>query len=246
MLYKSIFVLLLLFSFCSAQLTTQQIIQKIDANEQVESSEGEMQQIITTTDGSERTLTMKMYTKDRNDKQLSIYTDPVRVKGDKILMLDDGNEIWFYTPKTDRVRHLASHARRQKVQGSDFSYEDMASGNLQKKFASTLKGEEEIDGRTCYKLELIPNEHGPSYQKLELWADKERFVTLRIDYYDENGLSKRLLLTDIKNIDGYWYAMTMTMQNLIEGGKTVIKTLDINFKTNPPEKLFSTNYLKVN
>ncbi|MBD3377578.1 outer membrane lipoprotein-sorting protein [candidate division KSB1 bacterium] len=244
---KNIFLTIYILTFSagfSQDLSPKEIIQKIDANERVEASQGVMKQTITTSGGSQRTLEMKAYSKDRNDKQLLAYTAPARVKGDKILMLNNGNDIWFYTPKTDRVRHLASHARRQKVQGSDFAYEDMAGGNLLKDYIYTLLGEEKTDGVDCYKFELIPTESGPHYSKLILWADKNIFFSIRIDYYEDGELLKRLRLSDIQRIDDHWTAMKMVMTNLQEGGQTVMETESISFDTKLDDSIFTTQNLK--
>jgi outer membrane lipoprotein-sorting protein len=226
------------------ELAPKEIIQKIDDAERVESSEGTFKQIITTSSGKKRTLEMKAYSKDKNDKQLMIYTSPKRVKGDKILMLNNGDDIWFYTPKTDRVRHLASHARRQKVQGSDLSYEDMAGGNIEEDYRYTLMGEEEIDGIKCYQFELIPTESGPHYSKLILWADKDKFITTRIDYYEDGELLKRLRSYNIKKIDGRWYPMKLAMTNLQEGGETVMETVEIKLGLDLDDEIFTTRNLK--
>jgi len=226
------------------ELTPKAIILKIDASERVASSESIVKQIITTSGGRKRTLEIKSYTKDKNDKQLMIYMSPKRVKGDKILMLNDGDDIWFYTPKTDRVRHLASHARRQKVQGSDFAYEDMSSGSIEEDYVYTLLGEEKIDGKACYKFELIPTENGPHYSKLILWADKEKFLTLKIEYYEDDELLKRLSCYNIHRVDGHWYAMKLVMTDLQEGGQTVMETLEIKFDIEIEDKIFITKNLK--
>ncbi len=226
------------------ELSPREIINRIDATERVASSESIAKQIITTSGGKKRSLGIKAYAKDMNDKQLMIYTSPKRVKGDKILMLNDGDDIWFYTPKTDRVRHLASHAKRQKVQGSDFAYEDMSGGKIEEEYTYTLMGEAKAAGRLCYKFELIPTESGPHYSKLILWADKERFLTLKIDYYENGELLKRLDCDDVKLIDGHWYAMKLVMTNLKEGGQTVMETEKIQFDADIDDKVFTTKNLK--
>ncbi len=226
------------------QMTPKEIVHRIDQTERVESSEGLARQIITTSGGKRRSLEMKSYTRDRNEKQLIVYTRPKRVKGDKILMLNGGDDIWFYTPKTDRVRHLASHARRQKVQGSDFAYEDMSGGSLEEDYSYTLLGEEDESGTACYKLELIPTKTGPHYSRLVLWADKEKFLSLRIDYYEDGELLKRLRCSDVRRVDGHWYAMRLVMTNLQEGGETVIETAEIKFDVDLPDDVFTTRNLK--
>ena len=226
------------------ELSIDEIVKKIDKAEQVESSFSIGKQIITTSTGKKRTLEMESYSKNKNEKQLMIYTAPVRVKGDKILMLNDGDDIWFYTPKTDRIRHLASHAKKKKVQGSDFSYEDMSSGNLGKDYNCILQGVEKIADRECYKLELSPKPSGPHYSKLILWADTDRFITLRIDYYEDDELLKRLTMSDIQKISDRWVALKMVMKNLQEGGETVMEISEMELNIEIADKIFTTNNLK--
>lgn len=226
------------------ELTPKQIIHKIDETERVASSQGIAKQTIITSGGKKRTLEFESYSKDRNDKQLIIYTVPKRVKGDKILMLNDGNDIWFYTPKTDRVRHLASHARRQKVQGSDFAYEDMAGGTIEEDYTYKLLGEEKVEQSQCYKFELIPTESGPHYSKLILWADKEKFITRKIDYYEDDELLKRLKCSDIKLVDKHWVAMKLVMKNLQEGGETLMEIDEIEFDIKLDDDIFTSKNLK--
>jgi outer membrane lipoprotein-sorting protein len=221
-----------------------QVVRRIDATERVRSSRGSMRQVITTSGGAERTLEMEAWSRDRNDKQLVVYTAPRRVAGDKILMLNQGDDIWFYTPRTDRVRHLASHARRQKVQGSDFAYEDMAGGSIEEDYTFALLGQEDVDDTPCYKLELVPTDSGPHYSRLILWADRERYLTRRIDYYEEDDLLKRLTTDDVRQIDGQWVAMRMVMENLREGGRTVMETREIEFDVDLPDQLFTTGGLR--
>ncbi len=237
-------VLLAIMTIGLFALTTDEIVQKIDDNERVQSSHGTGSQTIETSGGETRTLEYEMFTKDMNDKQLTVYTAPARIKGDKILMLDDGDNIYFYTPKTGRDRHLAGHARKKKVQGSDFSYEDLSGGKIKDKYTYRLLGEEEIEGRPCYMLEMIPTPEGPSYSKLILWADKERFTSLRVDYYTEDQLEKRLTCEDVREIDGHWTAMKMTMTNLLEGGKTIMETTSIEFGVELDDAMFTRSYLK--
>ena len=241
----SILITACLFTVVHAQVPTPlEIIRRVDANERLQSSTSSGRQIIITSSGSERTLEMDMFSKDENEKQLTVYTGPARVAGDKILMLNDGDDIWFYTPKTDRVRHLASHARRQKVQGSDISYEDMAMGKIEEDFTYTLLDEEDVEGAACYKFELVPTESGPSYVKMTLWVEKEKYVTRQVAYYDENGLLKRFTCTDVRSVAGHWVAFRMVMENLRDGGETVIEIdeMEVNIELN--DRLFTTNELQ--
>ncbi len=226
------------------ELSVDQILEKVNKNEHIKSSVSTVKQVITTGSGNQRTLEMKSYSKDYGASQLSVYSSPARVSGDKILMLNDGDDIWFYTPKTDRIRHIASSAKKQKVQGSDFSYEDMEMWDYKTDFKSTLLGSERVNNVSCYKIEAIPTATGPHYSRLIFWVDKENFVTHQVDYYEEGAPLKRLTTENIKKIDAHWIPMKYTMKSLIDGGHTIVENLDMEINVELDGKIFSTNYLK--
>jgi len=227
------------------ELTAEQIIKKVDEVAYSKSSKAAARQIITTAGGDVRELKFEGYTMDGTDKGLSEYLAPAKVKGVKILTLNKGDDIWTYFPRTGRVRKIASSARKQKVMGSDFSYEDFAPGDFEIDYKARLAGWEKEAGHECYKLELIPTPEGPAYSKLVSWVRTSDFIPLRLDYYDGEGeLLKRLTLPEIKVIQGHPTAMKMTMTNLQEGGNTVIITDSVEYDMPLEESLFSDRTLK--
>ncbi len=224
--------------------TVDQILAKIQQNERVSSTKSVVKQTITTSRGANRTLEMVSFTKDFNKSQLCVYNSPARIKGDKILMINDGDDIWFYTPKTDRVRHLASHAKKQKVQGSDFSYEDYENWDYKKDFKTKLLGKEKVGIKNCFKLELTPTQTGPHYSKMIIWADVETYAVVKSDYYEEGSLLKTLECKEIKKIGNHWMATKMIMTNKQDGGKTIMETVDIQADIDLKAGVFTTNNLK--
>lgn len=224
----------------------QQIMDKVEKNEKISSSTTLVDQTIITSGGNTRTLNIKGYSKNSGEDQLTVYTGPARVQGDKILMLNGGDDIWFYTPRTDRVRHLASNARKQKVQGSDFSYQDLEQRDYQVDFTMTLLDSEEINGSDNYKIEAIPTETGPDYSKMIFWVNKENFTVSKTEYYEDGLLLKTVYATEVKKVGDYWIAMKLEMINNQSGGKTQIETKDIKVDVELDDSQFSTNYLKRN
>ncbi len=244
---KAIFILSVVVLSCAANAqNADQIIAKVQQNERIKSSKSTVKQTITTSSGSKRTMVMESYAKNYNESQLSVYTSPARISGDKILLMNDGDDIWFYTPKTDRIRHLASHAKKQKVQGSDFTYEDYENWDYQKDFKTTLLGKEKVNVVNCFKLELIPTESGPHYSKMIIWVDVDKYLVLKAEYYEDGAPLKTLQCSDVKKVDNYWVPMKMTMTNLQDGGSTTIETTDLQINVELDDNLFTTNYLQKN
>jgi uncharacterized protein YxeA len=109
--------------------TSEQIIQKVNDLMNQKSMYARARMTIVTTSGEKRTFEYESWSKDAGEKNLVRYAKPTRVRDQAILMLNNADDIWAYFPRTRRVRKLASHAKKQKMQGSDFTYEDMGSGN---------------------------------------------------------------------------------------------------------------------
>jgi len=238
--------LLLQFNALSAQqpVTASEILERVDEVQWAETSRSTVEKTIVSALGDERSFTIVTYAIGGNEKQLMRYTEPAKVRGSAFLMLNDGDDIWFHTPRTGRTRKIATHMRRHRAMGSDFSYEDMAGRNWIRDFEATLLGEESERGRICYHLKLVPTPEGPAYSKMLLWVDKEDFIPLRIDYYDEDEkLLKRLLMNKIEEIEGRMTPMEITMENLQEGGKTIIEVIEIEFDIPLDEEMFTSGAL---
>jgi hypothetical protein len=167
------------------------------------------------------------------------YADPARVAGDKILQVEGGDDFWYYMKRRDVTRHFAGHNRRQSAMGSDFSYEDMATGDLTEDYTAEVLGFEELDGIETVKLRCIPTESGPSYDHLVLWASVEDHLSRKIEYYDEEHHLKTLHLTDFQVIEDRKVAMKLEMVNHREGSKTLLETIEITFAEEPDPSLFT-------
>jgi outer membrane lipoprotein-sorting protein len=231
------------------ELTGEDIIQKVNDTMNVETSHGKAKMTIVTSSGSERTFVQESWSKDKGEKNLVRYLEPQRVKDQAVLMLNNADDIWMFFPRTQRVRKLATHAKKQKMQGSDFSYEDMGSGDaFIKDYESKRLEDEESEGFDCYKLELTRKpESDLSYSRLIIWVVKTNYVPIVIDYYDENDPSrnvKRLVQNDIRVIDGIPTAMKAVMHNLNDNTQTELEMLEVEFNIPLDDSMFTERALK--
>jgi outer membrane lipoprotein-sorting protein len=183
---------------------------------------------------------------NNGEKQLSEYLSPADIKGQKILMTEDGDNIWMFNPETRRTRKLGSHMKKKKVMGSDFTYEDQAGGKITEKYTGVVLREEEQGGVMCYVMELTPTPKGPSYDKIVAWIGKEDFVTRRVDFYqnDESEPFKRLIMEDIRNVGEKIVAHKMTMTNLEDTTETVNIISRIQFGAEIPDSIFESRNLE--
>ena len=250
---KAIVVLSILAVFGSLspgqELTGDDIIKKVNDIFNVDSGYAKAKMVITTTSGSKRTFIYESWQKNRGEKNLMRYLEPRRVKGQAVLMLNNADDIWMFFPRTQRVRKLASHAKKQKMQGSDFSYEDMGGGDAFLDEYTTKRLEDgKMEGQECYQLELTRKpESDLSYSKLVLWVIKENFVPMVIDYYDEKDpdrLEKRLVESNIRTIDGIPTAMKVVMINKNDNTQTVMELLEVRYNIKLDDSMFTERGLK--
>jgi outer membrane lipoprotein-sorting protein len=225
-------------------MTADEILETLTETMNPEQSRGIMTMTIVTSSGQERTFKYETFSRDKGDKSLMKYLEPTRVKGQTILMLNDANDIWTYFPRTKRVRKLATHAKKQKVEGSDFSYEDMgASDAFIEEYDARRLDDEKQEGRSCFKIELTRKaESDASYSRVMLWIDKENFIPLVVDYYHEDDPTlreKQLVCHDVQLIDGIYTPMDCTMYNKLDNTYTKMKIIEITYRVELSDDLFT-------
>jgi len=233
----------------SSNLTADEIIKEANKIMNQRTSKAKISMMITTSSGKRRTFVYDSYSKNFGEKNLMIYLKPSRVKNEAILMLNNADDIWMYFPRTNRIRKLATHAKKRKMEGSDFSYEDMGANNaFITDFSSQSIGKEKVNKTICYKLELKRKKKSNSgYSRLIVWVNKSNFCILEIEYYNEkypSVLEKILFCKDIKIIDGIPTPMRMIMKNARDNTETIIEMFDIKYNIELDDTLFTERGMK--
>ena len=193
---------------------------------------------------SSHTITSRSYSV--GDKQsFTEYLSRGSEQGTKMLKLE--NELWIYSPSADRTIKISGHMLRQSVMGSDLSYEDMMDDReLTEIYEATLSSTEDIEGRLCFVLDLVAIVDDAAYHKQKIWVDTERFVPLKQEIFAKSGkLLKRTTLSDIQNIQGRWFPMTMVYKDMLKDGSgTEFRISIAKFDQDIPDYIFSKAALK--
>ncbi|MEE9465550.1 MAG: outer membrane lipoprotein-sorting protein [Candidatus Neomarinimicrobiota bacterium] len=229
-----------------AQLTGPEILDKVMEVMNPPNAQAIIRQTIVTTTGQTRTFEFDSYVGNRGESSLMRYRSPSRVRGNAMLMTDFADNIWMYFKQTGRVRKLASHAKKQKFEGSDFTYEDMGSGESWKvDYRPENHGIADLDGQETYQLVLTAHAEDLSYSQMVCWVRTTDFLPLQIDYYDEDGqFTKVLRLDDIRVIEGIPTAMKMVMENRVDKTNTSMETVEITYDVTFDKNFFSERSLK--
>lgn len=230
-------------------LTGPEIIQKVNALMNPASSYARAKMTIITSSGQERTFVYDSWSKNHGEKNLIRYIEPRRLKDQATLMTNYADDIWMYFTRTRRVRKMATHAKKQKMEGSDFSYEDMGAGNsFIEDFEATRLQDQEIDGQLCYQIEMIRKPDADiSYSRLVMFVHKDHFVPIRVQYFEGDNperLLKELVQTDIRQIQSIPTAMKMEMINRTDRTSTRMEFLEIRYNVDLEDALFTERGLK--
>lgn len=191
-----------------------------------------------------RTMTARSYSVGEQ-KSFTEYLSPVREQGTKMLKV--GNQLWIYSPSTDRTILISGQLLRQSVMGSDLSYEDMMEASkLTDKYQAVNTGTEVIDGRKCFVLELTAITTDVNYFKRKTWIDCERFVPLKEELYAKSGqLLKRTTLSGVKQVQGRWFPTVIMYKDMLKAGDgTEFRMTSIQFDQVIPDYIFSKAALK--
>lgn len=235
---------LVLATSVSAQAPdARSIIQKVDDNMSASSRIFTSKMIIHNRRNT-RTVESKTWSMGEN-KAYSEYLSPAREKGTKMLKLED--QLWIYSPETDRIIQISGHMLRQSVMGSDMSYEDMMEDpKLLNHYKAEIAGEETIGGRSCWIINLTAFTSDVTYEQRKLWVDKERMVPVKEEMYAKSGiLLKKTELSDFEKIQGRWYPKTILFKDMLkEGSGTEFVMEDIRFDVPIPDYIFSKASLK--
>ena len=235
--------LLLCVSLNAQNPSVSEIIEKIDKNMSAESRIFTSTMIIHNKRNS-RTVESKSWSMGEN-KSYTEYLSPPREQGTKMLKLE--NQLWIFSPSTDRIIQISGHMLRQSVMGSDLSYEDMMEDpHLLNHYTGKIEGEEKLDGRISWIISLTANTPDVAYQLQKVWVDKDRFIPLKKELYAKSGvLLKRMELSDVKQIQGRWFPKKILFKDVLKDGDgTEFLIEDINFNSPIPDYIFSKASLK--
>ena len=184
----------------------------------------------------------KNYGEAREDsKSISIVLEPASERGIGMLVYsyDDterDNETWLYLSALGRVKRIASSnsdadSEPASVFGSEFTTEDTETGKLEE-YEITVLGETTESGRAVWKIEMLPNKTRAKksrYSKIINYIDKERFVGLRAEMYDQYDKEvKRLLSARVELVNDNWVARSLTMMNLVTNRLSNMAYVEIN------------------
>lgn len=230
-------------SLSAAELTGEQLLAAMDKNRDYDSISyvGTMKIQL----GSQvRVKAMKMEGLVKKRKSVVEFTNP-EDKGTRYLMLDDN--LWIYFPEEDDVVKISGHMLKEGMMGSDVSYEDaLAADTLSQKYSIKISGEETLDGKACYLLELDAKVKEAPYAKRKMWVDKTSYVAWKEELYAKSGkLLKVTRVLETSTLEKRVVPSKIETSNMLrKDSKTTFEMVELKVNVPLTEERFSMQFLR--
>ena len=210
----------------------------------------DMEMVLISTSGKKslRRLRVKVLeVLDDGDKNLAIFDAPADVKGAAFLShthIRKADDLWLYLPSLKRVKRIASANKTAPFMGSEFSYEDLASPEVEK-YTYKYVGEGVAGSQPSFLLERYPEDKHSGYSRQLVWVEQDRYVALKIEFYDRRGEKfKTLVSSGFKQyLNRYWRPTDMDMENHRSAKRSVLRWSNYQFRQNVKAQDFEPSRL---
>ena len=239
-------------------LTGQEIAQRVHDRDDGDNSTAKMKMILIDKNGNKRIRDLKTFGKDKGEDKLKLmfFLTPADVKNTGFLTYDyedssKDDDQWLYLPELQKVKRIASSDKSSSFMGSDFTYSDMTSRNVEDYTYEIMK-EPTVKGHKCWQMLVTPKSEKTieetGYTKSIVFIRQDNFVIIQaLNYIKAGKKLKYMMVNDLKEIDGIWTTLEMQMVTK-KGKKTLHKTIlqfsDTKYNQNLEESFFATRTLK--
>jgi len=207
------------------------------------SSQSEITMVIHRPDW-ERSMTIMAWTRG-NERSLVRVTEPARDRGNATLV--DGDNMWTFSPKVNRVIKLPSSMMSQSWMGSDFSNKDISrADDIIDQYVHTTLEEREDDGHVVYVIESVPLEEAAVVWGKEVLSIRDDHIVLEHAFYDQdNELVKSMSSLEVGEMGGRVVAIRQRMQKAdVDGEWTEIRLDEVQYDIELSDNLFTLSSLR--
>jgi len=249
--YLTVFLNLFLVSILFGQsYSPERIAEKVADRNQGKDSFSKIEMQLINASGQVRDRALILQSKEFPDGTRSYleFTAPADIAGTKLLIHEHKNsadDLWLYLPAIRKVRRVSSSQKYRSFVGTDFSYADLGSRNVDE-YTYKINGQDTLQGKFCYILESNEKEGTDTqYHRIVSWVDTTSWIPLKSEMYDEdNNLYKRLNTEQLKQFSGVWMPQKLTMENIQDKTKTILNFKDIQINTGLSDNIFTQRNLR--
>jgi len=223
-----------------------------------DNSTSDMKMILIDKAGNKRVRDVQTFNKDKGDDRLQImfFMAPADVKETAFLTYDyddstRDDDQWLYLPELRKVKRIASSDKSAPFMGSDFSYSDMTSRNVDD-YTHKIMKETKVGGHKVWQILVTPKTEKTieetGYTKSIVFIRQDNYVTTQaLNYVREGKKLKYMKVTGLELIDNIWTITKMQMVTK-KGKKTLHKTVfefdNIKYNQDLKESFFAVRTLE--
>jgi hypothetical protein len=152
---------------------------------------------------------------------------------------------FVYLPSKRRTLRVNLHGKA--VFGTDFSFEDVIPHELEDATYRRLE-DTVLDDAPVFVVEAFPTPQLDSaYSRFLFYIDKQRYVPLRVRYFDLGGVEVKELRVrpqDVQDFDGVQVPMKLSMRHLLLETFTTLEVLRLDPNPNLPDAAFDLRRLE--
>jgi len=239
-------------------LSAEQIAQKVHDRDEGDNVTSKMKMTLIDKNGNQRIRELKTFAKDKGDDTLKLmfFLSPADVKDTGFLTYDyedssKDDDQWLYLPELKKVKRIASSDKSSSFMGSDFTYSDMTSRNVQDYTYKIMK-EPVVGGHKTWQLMVVPKNEKvieeTGYTKSIVFVRQDNFVIVQALNYIKLGKKlKYMKLLGLEKMEGVWTTTKIQMVTK-KGKKTLHKTVldfsNIKYNQDLEESFFKTRTLE--
>lgn len=203
--------------------------------------------VLTNSKGKSRTNMMVSKSTNGNKKQIIWFMEPKDDKGVAFLKIehdDKDDEMRMWLPAFKKVRRISSKKKGDSFMGSDLSYEDLSSRELDEHEYNRLD-DEIINGIDCYVMEISPTPKAKSsYSKHVSWIAKNGLYGVKEESYDKRGKLKKRKNFTYEKMKNYFVLQHVFVNDMQKNHSTEVTFTDIQVDSGIEQDLFQEKNLK--
>lgn len=183
---------------------------------------------------------------DDGDQSIIEFSWPADVKGTRMLTWSHktkDDDQWLYLPALKRTKRINSSTKTGSFMGSEFSYEDISSQEVEKYTYKYIK-DDTLNTRKVWVIERYPVDPRSGYSKQIVYIDQEYMNPVQIDYFDrKNELLKTSYFKDYKKYGNFWRQNEIEVINRQTQKSSILKWDSRKLGETYPAKDFQQNSL---
>ena len=237
------------------------IMEKVEARDDGDNQVSDMGMILIDKKGQERVRKIHAFSKDKGEDVLKLmfFQHPADVKDTAFLTYDyddpdTDDDQWLYLPALRKTKRIASTDKSGSFMGSDLTYSDMTSRNLEDyDYTFYEKGrEKDVKGIKTWVIWAIPRSKDiveeTGYEKSLLFVRQDNFFVIRaLHWVRDGGYRKYMDVKKLDRIDGIWVSTEMHVtkkKGRDTVHKTILKLSDVQFNQNLEFDLFTVRRME--